>query len=72
MKKLNQQLYDQLNGSILYLLKYVRKHNIIFPNRERLLNLMDNIRFITNEIKEYHKSIIYQKAEVATQNQHPF
>ena len=53
MKKLNQDLYDQLNGSILYLLEYSDKNNIILPNRERLLKLIENIHFITNNIKEH-------------------
>lgn len=57
MKKLNQDLYDQLNGSILYLLEYSDKNNIILPNRERLLKLIENIHFITNNIKEHYRKI---------------
>ncbi len=76
MKKFNQQLYDQLNGSILYLLEYVKKHNIIFPNRERLLRLVDNTHSITNELKEYYRSINIQNQvtyhpKINTQMEHP-
>ncbi len=36
MKKLNQELYDQLFGAIVYIIEYMKKHNIPIHNREAL------------------------------------
>lgn len=32
MKRLNQQLYDQLGGAIIYILKYAERNNIPLSN----------------------------------------
>jgi hypothetical protein len=57
LKRLNQQLYDQLGGAIIYILKYSEKHNIPLPNRDGLYRMIDNIHGITGQIKQFHKEI---------------
>jgi hypothetical protein len=57
MKRLNQQLYDQLGGSIMYILDYSKKNNIPLPNRDSLFRMIDNIHEITTTIKEFHNEI---------------
>jgi hypothetical protein len=48
--KLNQRLYDQLGGSIIYILNYAQKNNIILPNRDNLYRLIKKADEIMNEI----------------------
>jgi hypothetical protein len=46
MKKLNQELYDQLGGSILYIFEYAKKNKIDLPNKkeiERMCNRIHNM-----------------------------
>ncbi len=40
LKILNQELYDQLIGSIVYILKYSERNNISLPNEEGLTSLV--------------------------------
>jgi hypothetical protein len=51
-KRLNQELYDQLCGSIVYLLKYCEKNNLVLPNREALLELVIKSDSYIDSIKE--------------------
>lgn len=39
MKKMNQELYDQLLGSIVYILRYSEQYNVELPNRGSLVSL---------------------------------
>jgi hypothetical protein len=57
MKKLNQRLYDELGGSLIYILEYSEKNNIILPNRDRLFRMVDNIHKTMNTIWDYHHKI---------------
>jgi hypothetical protein len=57
MKQLNQRLYDELGGALMYILDYADKNNIALPNRDRVFRMIDNIHSTTNAIKEYHTRI---------------
>ncbi len=57
MKQLNQRLYDELGGALMYILDYADKNNISLPNRDRLYRMIDNIHSTTNAIEEYHDKI---------------
>jgi hypothetical protein len=57
MKRLNQQLYDQLGGAIIYILKYGEKNNIPLPNKDALYRMIDNVHDITGKIKQRHEEI---------------
>jgi hypothetical protein len=52
MKKLNQELYDQLGGTFLYILQYARKNNIILPNTDSLDRMADRIHHLMDEIEQ--------------------
>jgi hypothetical protein len=57
MKRLNQHLYDQLGGAIIYILNYSERNNIPLPNRDCLYSMVDNVHDITGTIKRLHKEI---------------
>jgi hypothetical protein len=50
VKSLNQQLYDQLVGAIIFILKYAEKNAIALPNRDSLNRLLDNAEKIIDDI----------------------
>jgi hypothetical protein len=43
LRRLNQELYDQLGDVFFYLLKYAEKNNILLPNKEALYRMIDNL-----------------------------
>lgn len=43
IKMLNQQLYDMLGGSILYIFEYAEKNSITLPNRGAIIEMVDRI-----------------------------
>jgi hypothetical protein len=49
LKHLNQELYDHLTGSIYYLIKQSEKYNIPLPNRDMLLQMIENTGFIIDQ-----------------------
>ena len=57
MKELNQRLYDELGGAIMYILEFSKRNDIVLPTRERLYRLIDNIHVTTDTIKGYHNTI---------------
>ena len=57
MKEMNQRLYDELGGAIIYILEYSERNNIVLPNRDRLYGLIENIHKTTDAIKSYHDKI---------------
>jgi hypothetical protein len=57
MKKLNQRLYDELGGCLMYILEYSEKNNIVLPNRDRLFRMVDNIHKTMDTIWDYHHKI---------------
>ena len=42
VKFLNQQLYDQLVGGLIYIQQYAKSNGITLPNRDRLDRLLNN------------------------------
>jgi hypothetical protein len=52
LKGLNEQLYEHLYGSILYIIKYAEKNKITLPQRENLLELITKTDNYINMIKE--------------------
>ena len=50
MKKLNQELYDLLGGSLMYVLEYSERNSIRLPNREALYRMADRIHLLIGEI----------------------
>jgi hypothetical protein len=52
LKRLNQELYDHLCGSILFVIKYAEKNNITLSNRELLLSLITKSNDYIHMIKD--------------------
>lgn len=50
VKHLNQELYDQLGGSILYLLNYAEKNDIALSNKEGLCQMLDKAHNLMTSI----------------------
>jgi hypothetical protein len=51
IKRLSEELYDHLCDSIIYIVKYSEKNNIVLPNRSSLLELVDKSRAHIDVIK---------------------
>lgn len=52
IEHLNQELYDQLGGTIIYILGYAKKSNIILPNEQTLNKMIDRASRLMDEINE--------------------
>jgi hypothetical protein len=52
LKRLNQELYDHLCGSITYIINYSEKNDIILSNKENLLQLIVKSHDYIDAIKE--------------------
>jgi hypothetical protein len=52
VNSLNQQLYDQLVGAIIYIQRYSEKNNISLPNRDQLEALLNNSEKIIDDINQ--------------------
>jgi hypothetical protein len=63
LKRLNQELYDQLCGSIVYLVKYCEKNNLTLPNKEALLGLVIKSHSYIDNIKEKQMPPLSPKSE---------
>jgi len=57
MKRLNQQLYDQLGGAIIYILRYAEKYSIQLPNKDALYRMIDNLHDTTGRLKRLQMEI---------------
>ena len=53
LKKLNEDLYSHLTGSIYYLLKYLEKHDIFLPQKESLLGMVEKANFIIDQFANH-------------------
>ena len=51
IKRLSEELYDHLCDSIIYLIKYSEKNNMVLPNRSSLLELVNKSRYYIDTIK---------------------
>jgi hypothetical protein len=50
-KRLVQVLYEQVGGTLYYILNYAKRNDIILPNRERLYGMIDRIHYLMDEIE---------------------
>jgi hypothetical protein len=51
IKRLSEELYEHLCDSILYLIRYSEKNNMVLPNRSSLLDLVEKSRMRIDIIK---------------------
>jgi DNA-binding PadR family transcriptional regulator len=51
IKRLNQELYDLLFGSIHYIIEYSKKYNVPIRNREQLVLMSERIHKLMDEIE---------------------
>ena len=51
MKRLVQDLYDQVGGTLFFMLEYAKKHDIPLPNRDGLFQMADRIHRQMDEIE---------------------
>jgi hypothetical protein len=49
LKRINQELYDHLSGSIYYLLKYSEKYSLTLPKKDELIRLIETSHFYTDQ-----------------------
>jgi hypothetical protein len=69
LKRINQELYDHLIGSVYYLIKQSEKYNTPLPNRDILLQMIKNTGFI---IDQFAKPIHHPKLNTEkNSNEHP-
>ena len=57
MKVLNQELYDILASSLLYIWEYAKRNDIILPHRERLDRTLENVNDKSDQIWDFHRRI---------------
>jgi hypothetical protein len=51
MKRHIQELYDQVGGTLFYILEYSKKHGISLPNRNALFQMAERIHRQMDEIE---------------------
>ena len=61
LRRLNQRLYDYLGSSIIYLLEYSKRNDIVLPHKERLEKMIDESEYIIDQIN----------SATSPKNQHP-
>lgn len=54
IKKLNEELYEHLTGSIYYLMKYAEKNNLPLPKKNELLQMVEKADFIIDQFAKTH------------------
>ena len=52
LKRLNQNLYDHLIGSIYCLLEYSQKYNVPLPRKNQLIGMIENANFLIDQFAE--------------------
>lgn len=55
MKKLIQELYDQVGGTLFFILEYAKRNNISLPNRDSLFQMADRIHRQMDEIESFKR-----------------
>ena len=53
MKRLIQELYDQVGGTLFFMLEYAKKNDIILPNRDALYQMADRIHKQMDDIEPF-------------------
>jgi hypothetical protein len=69
MKDLNQRLYDELGGCLMYIIEYAERNNIVLPNRDRLYRMVENLHVTCNSVMYLYRRI---NTSSPTRNQHDF
>lgn len=57
MKNINQELYDQLLGSIVYLFKYSEKYGVPLPKRDELYRMVKKAEFLIDQINPINRKL---------------
>ncbi len=55
-KRLNQELYDVLAGSITYLIEYSKKNEIVLPNKAEINRMLGRIHILMDKIDQSHQT----------------
>jgi hypothetical protein len=50
VKRLNQELYDMLGGSLMYLIEYAEHNSITLPNKDRLWQMVEKSHTLMTSI----------------------
>jgi hypothetical protein len=58
LRRINQELYDHLLGSITWLLKYCEKYNVRLPQQEALYGLLKRAEFLIDETNNISKNTV--------------
>jgi hypothetical protein len=66
MKDLNQRLYDELGGCLVYVLEYAKKNNITLPNKDRLYRMVENLH-----VTCYSVMNLYKRINSSPKSEHP-
>lgn len=53
LKKLNEELYSHLTGSIYYLLQYSEKYGIPLPKKDELVGMITKSDFIIDRMSDH-------------------
>jgi hypothetical protein len=56
IKRLNQELYDLLGGSIVYLSEYAKKNNITLPNKDEINRMAGRIHILIDKIDQPYQT----------------
>jgi hypothetical protein len=56
MKRLNQELYDILTGSIFYISEYAKKNDITLPNKNEINRMVGRIHILMDKIDEPYQT----------------
>jgi Domain of unknown function (DUF2405) len=57
MKRYNQELYDQLGGTKMYVLIYAERNNFALPNKDALYRIIDSIHDTISKVKHLQTEI---------------
>lgn len=63
MKGLIQELYDQVGGTLFFILDYAKKHDIPLHNRDSLYRMADRIHYLMDEIEPPTSNNSRQKSD---------
>jgi len=67
IREVNEELYEQLLGSVEYLLNYAKKHDIILPKRDLLLEMIERSeRIMTNFNRKFTENGVLRRLYRAT------
>ncbi len=62
VKNMNQELYDHLLGSIVYLLKYSEKYNVPLPQKDELCRMLNRAQSLIEGIVHANRKFTVDKS----------